>query len=242
MLRGQLEQRVKESAARAIKVSTSQALREPFVSTETDTLEAAVPETKTRAKDGKQHVLYVDVQPIRRTHPLSKGTAYQFEVKVDHGEWEDSLAGKVVVSRAIQRALGTACIFDGNSTAWSLEPLGQKRAITITPSAKHVRGTPTPPSHIVLRQTRCSGVAVPKHYLDYLSKSHAQGHFNHDGESCPARRSGECSGCKAELQQMIHDVLGRQRRIVMSKTVRRALCRAAVRSVVRTLLAEQEKQ
>ncbi|KAK5742965.1 Protein argonaute [Elasticomyces elasticus] len=236
MLRGQLEQRVKESAARAMKASTSYALCEPFVSTEPDTLDAAtqstssvvestskcslsphghdsglkLPETKTSAKDGKQHVLYVEVQPIQRTHPLSKGSAYQFEVKVYCGDWEDSLTGKVVVSRAIQRALGIACIFDGNSTAWSLEPLGQKRAVIITPSAKHVRRTPLSPSHIVLRQTRCYGVAVPKHYLDYLSKSDAQGHFNHDSESCPARRSGECSGCKAEVQQTINDLLGRE--------------------------------
>ncbi|KAK3643705.1 hypothetical protein LTR56_010008 [Elasticomyces elasticus] len=81
MLRGQLEQRVKEGAARATEASTSHALREPFDSTEPDTLEAAtqstssvaentmkcslspqghdgglgVPETKVRAKDGKQH-------------------------------------------------------------------------------------------------------------------------------------------------------------------------------------------
>ncbi|KAK5747404.1 Protein argonaute [Elasticomyces elasticus] len=255
MLRGQLEQRLKESAARTMKVSatepdTLEAATQPTSSVVESTIKCSlnphgrdsglgVPKTKTRAKDGKQHVLYVDVQPIRRTHPLSKGTAYRFEVKVDCGEWEDSLAGKVIVSRAIQKALGTTCIFDGNSTAWSLEPLGQKRALIIIPLAKHVRGTPLPPSHIVLRQTRCYGVAVPKHYLEYLSKSDAHGHFNHDGEEFPARRSGECSGCKAEVQQMINDVLDRERRVVVSKTVRRALCRAAVRSVAKTLLAEQ---
>ncbi|KAK4896421.1 Protein argonaute [Elasticomyces elasticus] len=238
MLRGRLEQRVKESAARAMKASTSHALREPFVSTKLDTLEAPTQSTSSVAestikcslsphghdsdlgvpetKDGTQRVSYVDMKP-NRTHPLSKGTAYQFEVDVDGGMLEESLAGKVLLSRAIQKALGAACVFDGNSTAWSLEPLGQKRAVLITPSAKHIRGTPLPPSHILLRQTRCSGVAVPKHYLDYLSKSDAHGHFNHDGESCPARRSGTCSGCKAEVQQMISDVLDRERRVVVSR-------------------------
>ncbi|KAK4945878.1 Protein argonaute [Elasticomyces elasticus] len=173
MLRGQLDQRLQEGAARTVKASPPHSLvaiclSNPNMPTQAATTEVKAtlkylighdtasgsPQTKVIPKDDRQQLLDIHVHPIR-FQPLSCGTAYQFEVETRPGEQEDSLAGKVVVSRAIQKTLGAACVFDGNSTAWSLEPLGQKRGVIITPSAKHVRGTPLPQSHIFLRQTRC---------------------------------------------------------------------------------------